>query len=67
VADPGWKREFDDPIRPHALANCPDNFGGRTEETGAARNVGKGLVDGIRSTRGVKSPTTLIAASPSRW
>ena len=33
-------------LRPHALADCPCNFGRRTEEMGAARDVGKGLVDG---------------------
>jgi hypothetical protein len=34
---------------------------------GAARDVGKGFVDGNPLDRGVKSPTTLMAASPSRW
>src|SRR5438105_15501811 len=33
-------------LRPHAAADCPRNFGRRTEEMGAARDVGKGLVDG---------------------
>jgi hypothetical protein len=33
-------------LRPHALADCPRNFGRRTEEMGAARNIGKGLVNG---------------------
>src|SRR5258707_13078326 len=33
-------------LRPHALAYGPCNFGRRTEEMGAARDVGKGLVDG---------------------
>jgi hypothetical protein len=34
---------------------------------GAARDVGKGSSMEIRSTGGVKSPITLMAASPSRW
>src|SRR6266851_6778176 len=33
-------------LRPHALADCPGNFGRRAEEMGAARDVSKGLVDG---------------------
>jgi hypothetical protein len=33
-------------LRPHAAPDCPGNFGRRTEEMGAARDVGKGLVDG---------------------
>jgi len=28
------------------LADCPCNFGRRTEETGASRDIGKRLVDG---------------------
>src|SRR5271168_1272417 len=32
-------------LRPHAAPDCPGNFGRRTEEMGAARDVGKGLVD----------------------
>src|SRR5260370_40346067 len=39
-----WNRK---PIpRLHALADCPCNFGRRTEKMGATRNVGKGLIDG---------------------
>ena len=33
-------------LRPHASANCAGNFGRRPEQMGAARNVGKGLVNG---------------------
>jgi hypothetical protein len=33
-------------LRPHAAPDYPRNFGGRTEEMGAARDVGKGFVDG---------------------
>jgi hypothetical protein len=33
----------------------------------AARDVGKGLVNGNPLDEGVKSLTTLMAASPSRW
>jgi hypothetical protein len=33
---------------------------------GAARDIGEGLVNGDRSTSGVKSFSTLMAASPSR-
>jgi hypothetical protein len=32
-------------LRPHAAADRPRNFGGRTEQMRAAGNVGKGLVD----------------------
>lgn len=31
--------------RPPALAECPRNFGSRTEEMGVARNVGKGPIN----------------------
>jgi hypothetical protein len=33
-------------LRPYAGPDCPSNFGGRTEELGAAGDVGKRLVDG---------------------
>src|SRR5436309_7831285 len=33
-------------LRPHALPDCPCNFGGWTEEMSAACDVGKGLIDG---------------------
>src|SRR5258707_10203250 len=33
-------------LRPHAVPDCPRDLGRWTEEMGAARDVGKGLVDG---------------------
>ena len=33
-------------LRPHAAPDCRRDFRGRTEEMGAACDVGKGLVDG---------------------
>src|SRR6516164_100369 len=33
-------------LRPHAAPDCPCNFGRRTEEMGAARDVGESFVDG---------------------
>ena len=40
-----WQR-YMDPSWAHAAPDCPRYFGRRTEEMGAARDVGKGLVDG---------------------
>ena len=39
-------RDREAQLRPDAAANRCCNFRGRTEEMGAARDVGKGLVDG---------------------
>jgi hypothetical protein len=39
-------RDREPELRPHAASNRLRNFGGRTKEMGAPRDVGKGLVDG---------------------
>jgi hypothetical protein len=54
-------------LRLYAVPDCSRNFRRRTEEMGAARDVGKGLVDGNPLEEGMKSLITLMAASPSRW
>src|SRR5947209_12708518 len=41
-ADRDWKAK----LVAHTTPDCACNFGRRTEEMGAARHVGKGLIDG---------------------
>jgi hypothetical protein len=50
----------------HAGADGAGNFGGRPEQMGAPATSANASSMDIRSTSGVKSPITFIAASPSR-
>src|SRR5438552_7874544 len=54
-------------LRAHTTTYCSRDLRWRTEKVGASRNVSKGSSMEIRSTKGVKSLSTLMAASPSRW
>jgi hypothetical protein len=51
----------------HASADRRGDLGRRAEEVRATCDVGDASSIEIRSTSGVKSPRTLMAASPSRW
>jgi len=62
-ADRDWKAK----LCPHTAPDRACNFGWWTEEMGATRDIGKGLVDGNSLDEGREIMSTLMTASPSRW
>src|SRR5262249_36066348 len=62
-ANRDWKTNLDSHTAPYR--GC--NLGRRTEKMCATRTSAKASSMEIRSTRGVKSLSTWMAASPSRW
>src|SRR5215471_7994928 len=62
-SDRDWKSQ----LGPHAASNRFSNFSRRPKRWMQPATSAKASSMEIRSTRGVKSPNTAMAASPSRW